>query len=269
MGETEYQIFIVLATLIMLIFIGGIIVFITQYHKKKLQDAKDRIKTEQEHAQEVLHIKLEIQQETMKDISREIHDNIGQQLVLATFYSNQLLAKHHTPDVEEPATAIGDILSSSLADLRSLSKSLLNHNRDIGYLDDLVKDQCTKINAVGVCKAVCTFHGEEIDPSGNVKNFILRIIQEFMQNSLKHSGCKNILIDFDYRKDGLKISISDDGDGFDMTEAIESKKGIGLMNMKKRGEMIGAEFTFNSTVGKGTQLGLFIPLAKLNAHDHV
>lgn len=262
MGQTEYEIFIVLASLILLIFIGGIIVFIIQYHKKKLQDQQEQHKIAQEHAREVLHIKLEIQEKTMEDIGRELHDNIGQQLVLAHYYTDQLNAISDKPEIQEQSATIGEIINNSLADIRSLSKSL-QKAEDMGELEDLVKKQCARINALHKCTATCTFNGDELDMSGSIKNFILRIIQEFLQNSLKHSGCKNITIGFNYAQ-GLHIQLKDDGVGFDMKQAIERRDGIGLTNMKKRAEMIGADFKQKSAQGQGTMLALFIPADKLN-----
>ena len=262
MGQTEFEIFIVLASLILLIFIGGIIMFITQYHKKKLIDQQEQHKLAQEHAREVLHIKLEIQEKTMEDIGRELHDNIGQQLVLAHYYTNQLKESTDITQMHEQVTTISEIINNSLADIRSLSKSLQKAD-DMGELEDLVKKQCAKINALHKCTAACDFNGDELDMSGSIKNFILRIIQEFLQNSLKHSECKNIRIDFIYRQ-GLQIQLKDDGVGFDMKEAIERNEGIGLTNMKKRAEMIGADFIQKSAPGSGTTLELFIPADKMN-----
>ena len=83
MGQTEYKIFIVLATLILLVFINGIIIFVFQYRKRKLLHEKEKEMINKQHTQDLLHTKLDIQTQTMQDIGREIHDNIGQRLRLA------------------------------------------------------------------------------------------------------------------------------------------------------------------------------------------
>ena len=133
-------------------------------------------------------------------------------------------------------------------------------------MEELVQNECDRVNALNICKVECRFNETNLKISTTIKNFILRIIQEFLQNSLKHANCKNITLDFDYRDTGLFIQVKDDGVGFDINIYDEIKnEGIGLSNMKKRAELIGADFSLNSVLHKGTNLNLFIPLSKLNA----
>src|SRR5581483_7437859 len=98
MGETEFKIFVFLATLILLVFIGGIIIFIFQYNRKKMRHEKEKEIMNIQHTQDLLHTTLEIQQQTMQDISREIHDNIGQRLTLASIYAIQLSFENKYPE---------------------------------------------------------------------------------------------------------------------------------------------------------------------------
>jgi len=266
MGEAEYKIFIVLSTLIAFVFIAGIIVFIVQYHKRKLNHEKEKAILNEQHIQELLHTKLEIQKQTLADIGREIHDNIGQKLTLASIYANHLAFEGQYPQINEQVTAIGAILNESLADLRSLSKNLTNPNAQFAELKDLIDDECVRVNNLNVCKVEYSFTDTNFTLSGTIKNFILRIIQEFIQNSLKHANCTNIFLDFNHTVEGLKIQANDNGIGFETDNQPETgNRGIGLVNMKKRAELIGAEFSLNSVVYKGTVLHLFIPANKLNA----
>jgi signal transduction histidine kinase len=94
------------------------------------------------------------------------------------------------------------------------------------------------------------------------KNFLLRIIQEFIQNSLKHSGCEKITVTLNHTESGLMIMVSDDGKGFDL-HTIKSE-GIGLSNMERRIKIIGGTFDLQSQPGKGTVLNLYIPFKILN-----
>ena len=266
MGQAEYKVFIVLATLILFVFIGGIIVFIIQYHKRKLHYEQEKAILNEQHIQDLLHTKLEIQKQTLADIGREIHDNVGQRLTLASIYANHLVFEDSYPQIKEQVTAIGSILNESLADLRSLSKNLTNPNAQFAELKDLIDDECIRVNRLNVCKVDNTFTDTNFTISATIKNFILRIIQEFIQNSLKHANCTRILLDFNHTPAGLDIKANDNGEGFDMAHYMDDdNKGIGLENMKKRAELIGAEFSLNSVIQKGTMLNLFIPANKLNA----
>lgn len=262
MGQTEYQTFIILATVILLLFINGIIIFIVQYRKRKIIHEKEKNMLNEQHSHELLHTQLQIQEQTMQDIGREIHDNVGQRLTLAAIYTNQLSFENQYPDIQERLTAVGSIINESLTELRSLSKNLANATIEATELKELVENECRRINALNICHASSTFSHNSYDISATVKNFIIRIVQEFTQNSLKHSECANINISFTYSDEGLAISLADDGKGFDTNG--RNDKGIGLHNMKKRAELIGADFVLTAASFKGTSLQLFIPANKLN-----
>ena len=227
---------------------------------------KEKAIINEQHIQDLLYTKLEIQQQTMQDISREIHDNIGQRLTLASIYANQLAFENKYPMANERIGAIGCIINESLSELRSLSKNLRNSHEEIAELEDLVQNECSRVNALNICKVECHFSETNFKISTTIKNFILRILQEFLQNSLKHANCKNVTLDFEYRDTGLFIHVADDGVGFNVKSKDEEKiGGIELSNMKKRAELIGADFSLKSVLHKGTDLNLFIPLSKLNA----
>jgi signal transduction histidine kinase len=265
MGEPEFEIFTVMINLILLVFIGGIIVFFLKYHKRKLISENEKAVLREQHAHELLNLKLEIQQLTMQDIGREIHDNVGQLLTVASIYASQMVYDNTCPSENERINAIWKTVDQSLSELRSLSKNLTEERADMTDLLDLVQNDIDRINQLNICTVICTYHEIKFTISSAVKNFVLRIIQEFIQNSLKHAHCKNIVLDFNHSVDGLAIHIHDDGQGFDMLAGANDKdRGIGLKNMKKRAEMIGASFTFNSILNSGTSLDIFIPVNKLN-----
>ncbi len=264
MGQAEYKIFIVLATLILLVFIGGIIVFIFQYHKRKLMYEKEKAILNEQYLQDLLNTKLEIQQQTMEDIGREIHDNVGQHLTLASIYANHLAFEGVYPEISQQVTSISNILNESLAELRKLSKSLTNTSAEYAELKDLIDNECARVNALNMCKVKYHYTDTNFRISATVKNFIQRIIQEFLQNSLKHANCKNITHEFQYNDVGLSVRANDDGNGISIdTHGENPNKGKGLPNMKKRAELIGADFSFDSVPGKGTSLKIFIPTKQL------
>jgi signal transduction histidine kinase len=265
MGQAnEYLIFIVLSSLIMLVFITGIIIFTFQYHKRKLQHEREKLLMNEQHKHDLLNAKLEIHEQTIQDIGREIHDNTGQKLTLASIYAHQLAYEKQYPDIQTKMQHIGTIIDQSLKELRLLSKSLTEYNTDGDELKNLIIAECTQVNALNICDARFTMNESDFKLSNTVKNFVLRIIQEFIQNSLKHAHCKNIILKINYNKLGLEVSAMDDGVGFDGYKSnSDERAGIGLLNMKKRAELIGADYHFESNLKKGTFLELKIPANKL------
>lgn len=252
MGEREITIFIVIANVILLIFIGGIVVFIAQYRKRRIVYQNEKELMYQTHQQELLSNQIEIQTQTMRDIGREIHDNVGQKLTLASIYSNQL--SHENPAQNQKIEQISKLLNESLQDLRQLSKSLVQPQLAQYDLLELLNHEALQINQTGVKLKIKT-ELKSIDLDFEKKNSVFRLLQEFIQNSLKHSKCRQIVVNIDKIDEKLRISIEDDGTGFDQNI---KKDGIGLSNMKRRANEIEATFELNSELGKGTKLVLIL-----------
>ena len=213
-------------------------------------------------ANEILNIQLEIQQQTMQYIGREIHDNVGQKLVLAALYIQQADGEENKALTQKKIDSIALILNEALIDLRSLSKNLIQtDNLNIG-LYDIINGECKKINDTGFCKVIFESNVEQIELSQSIKNLVLRILQEFIQNSLKHAECSEIKVCIKKKEIGLMVESFDNGKGFIYNN--KSLCGIGLKNVMKRADMIGADLSIISEPGKGTAMHLFIPSDKLN-----
>ncbi len=259
MEQAEISIFIALSAAILLIFIGGILMFIIQYrHRRILHDKETAMLTETHH-RELLQAQLQIQTQTMQDIGREIHDNVGQRLTLASIYANQMLASN--PENDERLKSIGSIINDSLAELRALSKSLVSEEADSAELAAILGRECERVKALNICGLECHMTDEHFAISATVKNFIVRIAQEALQNSLKHAACKHIDLRLEYDEAaGVTLSISDDGKGFDPTLPAT---GIGLQNMRQRAALVGGNLAIESKPGLGTSLLLTIPPQKM------
>jgi len=97
----------------------------------------------------------------------------------------------------------------------------------------------------------------------NSELLIFRIIQESINNIIKYAKAENIKISIHYSEENMKISITDDGIGFDPDTIIANKKigeMAGLKNMRQRAESLNGKLTIDSTPGKGTLLNIIIPI---------
>lgn len=239
------------------LFIVAIISYVLQYKRKKREHVF-AIKNQQDiHLKELLAMELEMQQKTMQEIGREIHDNIGQKLTLASLYTQNLLLDNKKSDTSESIESISTIINDSLADLRQLSKTLTDDVIAHKSLIALLQSECQKINKLKKCWF--TYDGEiqTIEVTYHIKNMLLRIAQEFIQNSLKHADCKTIKLHIGHQPESIIImTISDDGKGFEIDKI--NSLGIGLQNMKKRTESIGGQFQLESN-HNGTSLTIKLP----------
>lgn len=254
MKQSEIIAFIIIANIILIIFIVGIIQFIIQYRKRKIEHMQATDLLNEQHTQELLEKQLDTQQQTMQHIGREIHDNVGQKLTLASLYTKQLSIQANK-NQDEKIVAIGNMIDESLNELRLLSKTLTNPQLANAGLCFLLQEEAKRINLSGVCYVKVDCNESEISITQATKNILFRLLQEFIQNSLKHAGCKKITIDIQSQSNQIKITATDDGKGFD-TQAPYT--GIGLQNMQRRAEEIGAVYQLISHAGKGTTLILSI-----------
>lgn len=261
MGKAEITIFIVLVNIVLLIFIAGIIIFVFQFRQRKMEYVREKKIVDEQHQRELLNTQLEIQHQTMQHIGSEIHDSVGQKLTLAFLYTNQLTYNNQFPGLSERINTIGNIINESLEELRALSKTLSNPSLAQAGLLDLLKHESVRVNASGVCRIFLKSNAETLDLPPSEKNIIFRILQEFIQNSLKHAQCKRIDLDLNLQvqENKLYIMATDDGKGFDITD---EPRGIGLSNMKRRARQIGMGLHLQSKPGKGTILMLDLAIQK-------
>jgi len=256
MGKTSFIVMLLIFNLIFIAFIGAIIIFIRQYKIKKNTHIKQVLGLEETHKQEIIENQLEIQTHTMKHIGREIHDNIGQKLTLASIYVQQLEYENKAPQINNRIKTISEIINQSLIDLRQLSKSLTDDSIKNNTLFDLLKNECDKIKDLKECHI--HFKG---DRNINIKSYqkksiLFRVAQEFLQNSIKHSNCKNISISLQKEDTTLLLVLKDDGKGFNVKNL--KSNGIGLKNMRNRTKLVGGTFKLESEKSLGTKLTIEI-----------
>lgn len=208
----------------------------------------------QQFEQTLFKSQLEIQEQTFRNISQEIHDNIGQVLSLAKLNLNTI-----TPASDKIALT-EELLGKAISDLRDLSKSL-NAEKigDVG-LTNAVKQELSIIEKTTGLKTA--FVLPELLQNGCISRekiiITFRIIQEVLHNIIKHAKAKNIVVSFLKKDEKTAIEIKDDGKGFLPDALLETQTGIGLKNMKARATQINADFVIHSIPGEGTTVMLTI-----------
>ncbi|MCW3169747.1 histidine kinase [Chryseobacterium sp. 09-1422] len=255
MGKTELFLTLFLFNIFFVMFVVAVMIYIRKYKQRKVEYLSEiQIKNEI-HQKELLATQLEIQQATMQQIGRELHDNIGQKLTLVSLYTQQMLYENKVPEVSDRIDQVSQIINQSLQDLRSLSKTLTDDNISQKEIITLIQEEVDNTNAFKKCEVFFEHNFEQLELEFVHKNVLLRIIQEFIQNSIKHSQCKNIFIELNTSEENLwELCIKDDGVGFDSSKKLSN--GIGLTNMKNRAKIIGADFIFESKINGGTQLNI-------------
>lgn len=246
-------------TLVVMLLSIMVIVFFVAFQKRKNKLLLDRIKQQKQFEDTVVKTSEEIQEQTLKYLGQELHDNIGQLLSLVSMQMGMLSIKI-TPDIKEPFAEIQNIIKESLGEVRALSKSL---NTDViqnrGF-EKSINEEIKRLNRMKLITVDFVVTGD-VKPFENPKDGIIlfRILQEFISNTVKHSQAKTLKISLDYRHDDLIIKAVDDGNGFILDDVKDSS---GLLNMKNRAELTESTFSLTSQPNQGTQIEICYPIAK-------
>lgn len=221
--------------------------------QKKMNALLEREKLLQQinlHQQELLKTKLEIQEQTFQNISAEIHDNIGQTLSFIKLSLN-------TIDINAQEAAMSKLfelkalLTSAIQDLRDLAKTLnADHIDKIGLMN-AIDQQLQFLKKTGLYTTALTVVGNVVKYESQRELIIFRIVQELLNNVVKHSAATAIDIVLDYQPKKMWITVKDNGKGFE-TGKQQDNKGLGLRNIHNRIALINGNISFESEENKGT-----------------
>ena len=205
-----------------------------------------QVETLQQYEKEIAESQVEIREQTLRNISWELHDNIGQLLTLAKI---QLQSVADNP---ENIKEVNDNLTTILNEVRSLSKVINPDFISNIKLNEAIQLEIDRFNRLNYIQSSLIVEGQYFDLDSKAEIIIFRILQEFFSNTIKHSKASKLKVKMNYTEDKLIIIAEDNGKGFDALNVSEN--GIGLNNMKKRGHLINADISIQSVLNKGTQL---------------
>jgi len=259
MLERQEILLIAYIIIVLAILVLFVIVFFYVYHQRKNKFLIEKIEQENRFEREISNAKIEIQEQTLKNVAWELHDTIGQLLSVASMQLN-MMSSTTEGDIKDQVDEAKDLISTTVQEVRSLSRTLNTELIKRDGLLKMVEIELERINRLNFAATKLTVTGTETDIGKSDEIIIFRIIQEFLSNSIKHASAKNISADFNFSNNILYIKLIDDGSGFDMNTKTESS---GLLNMKSRANFVNANYTLNSEKDKGTQLELTYKLQAL------
>lgn len=246
--------FLIVGIVVIFFFVIFFYLLIIQLHRRRILHQKEVVDLKVQYEQTILQSQLEIQEQTFKNISQEIHDNIGQVLSLAKLNLNTI---QHSENAETLALT-EELLGKAIGDLRDLSRSLNTEKiTDIGICL-AIKHELAIIEKVAKIKTVFNCFDEEV-ALGNEQTIIaFRMMQEILNNILKHARATLITTDIVTDENSTTITISDNGKGFDVDKLKTTETGIGLKSIQQRCGLINATCNINTAPGKGTVIQIAI-----------
>lgn len=205
---------------------------------------------------EITNAVLTAQENERSDIGKELHDNLNQILAVAKMYLQ--MAKMHEGDREMYLDKSGDYIVDVIEEIRRISKKLVIPNIHIIGLFDNIKNLLNDLIIIHPIKI--EFHEDGIDEKDlneKLQLTIFRIVQEQLNNILKHAKATRATINLSRRGDQLTLLISDNGEGCDI---LKEKNGVGIINIKSRAELYHGNAMIISKPGEGFKLKVVLSL---------
>ena len=259
-GINDIVVFLIVVSTLMLLLMAFIIVMLYLYKKKQVHFLQNLEQARLDHEKQLLSAQLEIQEQTFKHISREIHDNISLSLTLAKLHLNTL-DRDNPKDWAFKIDSSVELVSQSIHDLSDISKSL---NADVIIQQGLIgaiENEIERIRHAGNLDINFELTGTPAYMDAQNELIIFRIIQEAFNNIIKHAFARNVILSLHYDPKHLHITICDNGAGFNTNDRAEwNSNAAGLKNIEARINMIKGTMKILSQPGLGTSISLTIPL---------
>lgn len=226
-----------------------------------VNDVTERIRLEKELAlqqrlkqQQITEVVLGAQERERFELGQELHDNINQILATSKLYLDVAIEERE-PRMELLAKSRNNI-SMAIEEIRRLSKELITPSlNDLGLIQS-IKELIRSIQMVKKMKIKLTISGvEENALLPEQKINVYRIIQEQLNNILKHAQASSVSIELNKQREQIRLLVEDDGRGFDPRVR---RDGVGISNIMSRAELYNGKVEIDSSPGKGCRLEVIL-----------
>lgn len=245
---------ITIATLAMLLFIGLIALLLVINSNGRIRHRAELAEVKLNHDREVMDAEREAQRQTLQEVGRELHDNLGQ---LLTVVQMGLYAELEDDSTKKRVHEAVNTLELSIAEVRRMGRSLNSDLWEHRTFSEAITAEAERIERMGLAAVHLQLSGEPPDLTPDAKTILFRVFQEVVNNALKHARADTITVTL---HDGAHptLTIADNGSGFALTpdasatEPARPAGGSGLVNIQRRCAMIGFIAELHTAPGQGT-----------------
>ena len=252
---------IIISTILILLFAGIIIYFLFLYQGKRFRHQKEVLELREAFNQTLLQSKLEIQEQTLDHISKELHANFSHLVSLININLAEIIPQSSN-EMKESILETKSLAKQLLGELKALSASLnTDHIMHIGFVKAL-DNELGRLSKTKRYQISFTKSGEEFRLRPEHEIILFRLSQEVLNNIVKYAKATSVIVTITYSADQMLLDIADNGIGFNVNLAEQQsaeKESTGLLNIKKRAKLINADVLINSEEGKGTVVKIKIP----------
>ncbi|GAA3508284.1 hypothetical protein GCM10022393_18960 [Aquimarina addita] len=261
--DAQIVVLILIAISVLLLMAVALVVFFFFSRKKIIATELEKKDLTISYQKELLHATIETQEEERKRIAQDLHDAISAKLNVVSLSTNVLIdGRLNHKEKEQTLQHILAVTTNTLESSRRLAHNLLPPILENFGLQAAIEELCDEFMNSKSVTIDCTIAYSNILSKSNELH-IFRIIQELLNNSIRHGEAEHITILLENNDAQVDLKYMDQGKGFD-TGSIDIKKGIGLRNIESRVEMLNGELIYTSEIGKGATFTINIDSVNRN-----
>lgn len=227
----------------------GALVFVLFYFRQRQQLNKKEIESlKVSQALTKLEALIEGEENERQRLAQDLHDGINGDLSVIKYKLTSIdRSKLSAEESKDHATAVS-MLDHAIEQVRSISHDLAPPSLKEYNIVEAIGQYCLKVSSGSKIKIDFQHYGERMDLPVDKETALYRITQELLNNSIRHSNAKQILVQINFHENAIHVSVQDDGVGYNTEEKGD---GIGLSNIRSRAQFLGADLNVESS-DKGT-----------------
>jgi signal transduction histidine kinase len=242
-----------LGTLGMVVLTVSLIIFIVLHQRRVLRFQNKINQMEQEQQRILLNASIKLQEEERQRLAADLHDDAGPLLATARLYLNENLVNQDKATQLQSIFQARQIIDDTIQLVRNISHSLMPPTLKNFGLESAINDLFQKISGSGAMNASSRFHEYKERLKGEKELVIFRIVQELINNILKHSNASFIHLTQNVHADKFYLRIHHDGRGIiqsDFDKLNKSNVGLGLKNISSRLRLVEGHINFEKDISQ-------------------
>lgn len=213
--------------------------------------------TRAQQQEDILRNTISAQEKERKRIAQDLHDEVGAMLSVVKLNVGRIEKKSEEMVAKKLANETKTYLDEVITQVRRISRSLLPPSLEKLGLYFALEELANWVNKAEQLKIECWKSGEQFRFDSKKELAVFRIVQELLNNAIKHSEASMIYINARFSpNNNLMISVTDNGKGFVLKDKMN--QGLGLKNLESRSQIMNANFKMKSTPGKGTTAIIYL-----------
>jgi len=252
-NQPGVSIVLFLGTLGMVVLTVSLIIFIVMHQRKVIRYQNKLQQMEQEQQKILLNASIKLQEEERQRLAADLHDDAGPLLATARLYLNENLVNQDKATQLQSIFQARQIIDDTIQLVRNISHSLMPPTLKNFGLESAINDLFQKISGSGAINASSRFHEYKERLKGEKELIIFRVVQELINNILKHSNASFIHLTQNVHGDKFYLRIHHDGRGIvqsDFEKLNKSNVGLGLKNISSRLRVVQGNINFEKDISQ-------------------